>query len=249
MKRIRLTGLLYCAALVFFLTSCNSDGTEDKPTGDTNTTATDTKTPEVTTPVNTIITTPETMVIVTHKVANFQKWIVAYEGHDSARLANGVHSYVVGRGMMDSNMVMIALKADDLARAKAFTNSPGLKTVMQKAGVTGAPSISFITNTWQDTAQIGSAPRSMTTFTVKDWDNWQKNFNEGKQERIDNGIVDRVISHDADDNKKVRLVTALTDTAKAFAYYKSDALKKRREAGGVVGDPKRFLFHVVKRYR
>jgi hypothetical protein len=38
------------------------------------------------------------------------------------------------------------------------------------------------------------------------------------------------------------------DTAKAFAYYKSDALKKRREASGVIGEPDRFLYRVVKRY-
>jgi len=38
------------------------------------------------------------------------------------------------------------------------------------------------------------------------------------------------------------------DTAKAFAYFNSDALKKRREAGGVIGEPKRFLFRVVQRY-
>jgi len=38
------------------------------------------------------------------------------------------------------------------------------------------------------------------------------------------------------------------DTAKAFAYYKSDALKKRREAGGVIGEPERFLFRIVQRY-
>ena len=90
--------------------------------------------------------------------------------------------------------------------------------------------------------------RSRSTFSVKDWDAWQKNFQDGKQERLDNGITDRVIGHDADDNKKVSLVTAVIDTAKAFAYYKSDALKKRREAGGVIGEPKRFLFRVVQRY-
>jgi hypothetical protein len=119
---------------------------------------------------------------------------------------------------------------------------------MQKSGVTGAPSISFVTATWQDTANIGSLPRSMTTFTIKDWDTWLKNFEDGKQERTDNGLAARVVGHDADDNKKVALVIALTDTAKAFAYYKSDALKKRREAGGVTSEPQRFLFRIVQRY-
>jgi hypothetical protein len=83
---------------------------------------------------------------------------------------------------------------------------------------------------------------------VKDFDAWQKSFEAGKQERLDNAITDRVVGHDVDDNKKVMLVTAVLDTAKAFAYYKSDGLKKRREAGGVIGTPARFLYRIVKRY-
>ena len=186
--------------------------------------------------------------VATHKVADFAKWKASYEEHDSLRLVNGIHSYVIGRGLNDSNMVLVAVKVDDMAKAKAFAKDPSLKKAMQKGGVTGAPSFSFITTVWQDTAVLSTNLRSRTTFSVKDWDAWRKSFEEGKQERIDNGITVRALGHDPDDNKKVSLVTAVTDTAKAFAYYKSDALKKRREAGGVIGEPKRFLFRVVQRY-
>ncbi|MBL7739837.1 MAG: hypothetical protein JNK14_11490 [Chitinophagaceae bacterium] len=246
MKQLRCNGLLFCAALVFILSSCGESGSGEKNGADTNTNAT-TGTEPVT-PPSTIVTTPENMAIIIHKVADYDKWIVAYEAHDSARLANGLHNYVIGRGMQDPNMVMVALKADDITKAKSFSKDPGLKAAMQKAGVTGQPSVSFVNATWQDTANIGSVPRSMTTFTIKDWDNWQKNFADGKQERMDNGITDRVVGHEADDNKKVVLVTAVMDTTKAFAYYKSDMLKKRREAGGLTSEPKRFLFYVAKRY-
>jgi hypothetical protein len=83
---------------------------------------------------------------------------------------------------------------------------------------------------------------------VKDWAAWQKAFEDGKQERLDNGITVRAYGHTLGNDKKVVLVTAVMDTAKAFAYYKSDALKKRREASGVIGEPDRFLYRVVKRY-
>jgi hypothetical protein len=252
MKQSRFTGMLFCAAMVFFLTSCGGGGSEEKASTDTTTTMTTTDTTATTTavapPVNTIITTAENMVIVTHKVANYAKWQVAFDEHDSARLASGLHKYVIGRGLMDTNMVLVAMKADDITKAKAFAKDPGLKKAMQKGGVTGAPMISFFTNTWQDTAKLSTDIRSRTMFAVKDWDAWVKAFQEGKQERMDNGITDRVIGHDVDDNKKVSLVTAVLDTAKAFAYYKSDVLKKRREASGVIGQPTRFLFRIVKRY-
>jgi len=60
--------------------------------------------------------------------------------------------------------------------------------------------------------------------------------------------MDRAFGHGLGDTKKVFVVTALTDTAKALAYYKSDDLKKRRTAAGVIGEPTRFLFRIAKKY-
>jgi hypothetical protein len=189
------------------------------------------------------------MMLVKHKVKDYTAFKTVYDAHDSVRLANGVHSYVLGRGMDDSMMVLVALKADDLEKAKAFSKDAALKTAMQKAGVVGAPEISFINVVWQDTVNVGSIPRVISSFTVKDWDTWKKLFEEGKQERNENGAVDRQYGHDADDNHKISLVTALTDVEKAKAYWGSDALKKRRDAAGLTSEPRRFIFTIVQRYR
>lgn len=246
MKQFRLILLPLFAAVAIFISSCGGGANTDEKSADSTSPA---KTDTPTVAANTIVTTPHGMMLVTHKVANFQKWLAGYEAHDSMRLASGVHSYVVGRAFGDSNTVFVATKVDDIEKAKAFAKSADLKQGMQKAGVVGAPSISFLTVVWQDTATLsGSTLRSRSNFTVKDWATWEKAFADGKQERITNGIIDRAYGYDPADNTKVELVTAITDTAKAFAYYKSDELKKRREAGGVVGEPKRFLFYVVKRY-
>ena len=223
-------------SMVFLLVSCSGGETEKKATK------------AVAAPKITTITTPQNMLVVTHKVSNYAKWKIAYDAHDSARLANGIHSYVIGRGLKDSNMIMVALKVDDTTKAKAFGKDPGLKKAMQKGGVVGMPTITLTTMTFQDTVTISSDLRSRTTFMVKDWAAWQKAFEDGKQERLDNGITVRAYGHNADNDKKVVLVTALMDTAKAFAYYKSDMLKKRRAASGVIGEPERFLYRVVQRY-
>src|SRR5215813_1765474 len=107
MKQSKFLLMLFGAAMTFFLISCG--GGEDKKnsestTTDTTTAATTTTEPA---PVNTIITTPQNMVIVRHKVADFAKWMMAYDGDDSNRLANGLHSYVISRDDKDSNIVMV----------------------------------------------------------------------------------------------------------------------------------------------
>jgi len=229
--------------MTFFLTSCG--GNEEKTSADT---MSNDSTATIATTETTTVTTPENIMIVRHKVSDFAKWKTSYEAHDSLRLASGIHSYVIGRGVEDSNTVLVAVKVDDMAKAKAFAKDPSLKKAMQKGGVVGMPSFMYITATFQDTATISSDMRSMTMFTVKDWDAWKNSFESHKQVRTDNGLADRVYGYDADDNHKVTLVVAVNDTAKASAFWKSDLLKQRRAESGVVGEPQRFTFRIVQRY-
>src|SRR4249919_2879168 len=96
MKQSKFLLMLFGASMTFFLTSCGGGEEKKSSEATTDTTAT-TATTTAVAPVNTIVTAPQTMVIVRHKVANFAKWMVAYDGHDSARLADGLHSYVISR--------------------------------------------------------------------------------------------------------------------------------------------------------
>ena len=240
------SALLLSLAMPLFFISCNNEQSKTEPeTKAADTTATTVAPVEK---VNTIVTTPQLMGLVRHKVKDYAAWKASYDSRDSMRLANGLHSYVIGRGMDDSMMVMVALKVDNLEKAKAFSKDPGLKAAMKKGGVIGTPEISFVNVVWQDTVNVGRIPRVMTTYSVKDWDTWKKAFEESKTDRIVNGIVDRQYGHDADDNKKISTVTALTDVDKAKAHWSSDAMKKRIAAAGLTTTPNRFIFNIVQRY-
>jgi hypothetical protein len=233
-------------AFVFLFSSCSGDETKTN-TATTDSTAADTSAKTTAAP-STVNTTPETIMAVWQKVADFTKWKAVYDGHDTARVSYGLHNYVIGRGVDDSNMVLVALKADDLEKAKAFGKDPGLKVAMQKGGVMGVPDISLNTVVYQDMSPNVSDLRSMIRFTVKDWNAWKTNFESNRQTRLDNGITDRAYGYDPADNHKVTVVTAINDTAKAFAFWKSDLLKQQRAAGGVVGEVKRRVYRVVQKY-
>jgi hypothetical protein len=232
--------------LAMFLTACG--GKEEKTTTDSTSMTTDTTmhTTTTTTPA-TPATTTATVMVVKHKVANFNKWMASYDEHDSMRVASGLHNFVIGRGIPDSNMVMVAVKVDDTAKAKAFAKDPSLKKAMQKGGVLGSPNIMIYNTTFLDNGQASNL-RVMSTETVKDWDAWKTAFENGKQLRTDNGLMDRAIGHDINDNHKISVVLALTDSAKGMSFLKSDTIKKRMAAAGVVGQPSRYYYHVVKTY-
>jgi hypothetical protein len=248
MKSSSFLPAIFLGISLFYLASCG--GQNDQNDKDmTDSVANDTTSNAATAPAtSSIVTSPQNMMIVNHKVADFDKFLTSYEAHDSLRLANGIHSYVIGRGVNDPNTILVATKVDDLEKAKAFSKSADLRQAMQKAGATGKPAISFTTMTYQDTGNVSTDLRSRTTFTVKDWDRWQRTFDSSRQVRLDNGLIDRAYGHEADDNKKVTLVVAVTDTAKANAFWKSDQLKKLRAGSGATSEPDRFLFRIVKRY-
>jgi hypothetical protein len=240
--------LLLLAGVHLLLTSCGNNSSNTEQTKTDTTANVNTVTSGTATPSSSIITTPQHMMVVMHKVANYEKWKMAYDEHDSGRQAYGIHNFAIGRGIMDPNMVLVALKVDDSAKAVAFSKSPSLKQAMSRGGIIGTPKVEFYTALYQDTGTIDSKLRSSVTFTVKDWNTWLKNFEEGQQERTNNGVAVRSYGHDAGEPNKVRVVTALVDSAKAMAYYKSDALRKRMDASGVEGKPDRFIYRIVQRY-
>ena len=241
--------VLLLSGLCFYLTSCgNNNSSNSEQTKTDTTTATTNSTATKPVPTSTTITTPQNLLVVIHKVGNYAKWKAVYDGDDTARAANGIHNYVIGRGVTDSNMVLVALKIEDTAKAINFMKNPALKKAMTKGGVMGAPKSIMYTALFQDTAKLDSKLRSSVTFTVKDWDTWFNNFKTGEQERTNNGIAIRSYGHDSNDPHKVRVVTALLDSAKAMAYFQSDSLKKRMQASGVTSKPDRFIYRIVELY-
>jgi hypothetical protein len=245
MKQFRNFYAVIVAAGLLIVSSCGNKqqkteaGSSDSAATDQTTTASAT---------SDIDTTPQTILLVRHKVANFAKWKLSYDAHDSFRLANGMHNFVISRGVDDSNMVLVSTKADDVAKAKAFMKDPSLKVAMQKGGVMGTPLISLNTVVYQNISKNMSDLRSITTYTVKDWDTWKKLFESDRQLRADQGLTDRAYGHDVDDNHKVTVVVAINDTAKAKAFWNSAILKQKRAESGVVGEVKRFIYQVVQKY-
>jgi hypothetical protein len=236
MKSIKMSaGLLLSACLVLFLfNSCNSGG-DKKPASDSA--------PPVVAAAPAI---PKDVMIVKHKVANYAKWKMGYDSGDSIRMANGLHNYVIGRGLEDSNTVMVAMFIDDIEKAKAFAASPMLKDAMKQHGVMGTPEIDYLRRVSSDTTTLPSMDRVMVKHKVKDFDAWKKVYDDDRKNRMDAGLTDRSVSTSVDDKNRVSLVFAFSDMAKVKAFMSSKELAEKMKAGGVEGPPTSFAYHVVQ---
>ena len=234
MKSVKMSdGLLLTVCLVLFA-SCNSGG-DKKAANDS-----------VAPAVAAAPAPPKDVMIVKHKVANYAKWKMGYDSGDSIRTANGLHSYVIGRGLEDSNMVMVAMFMDDTAKAKKFAADPMLKTQMKSAGVISAPEIDYVHRVSSDTTTLQSMDRVMLKHKVKDFDAWKKVYDDDKKNRMDAGLTDRSVSTSVGDNHMVSLVFAFSDIAKLKAFMSSKGLADKMKAGGVEGPPTSFTYHVVQ---
>jgi len=243
MKQIKFLTTIGVAVCALIFSACNSG--DDKKAEDTPVDSLAGKT-EAPPPANP--SGPTSLMIVKHKVANYAKWKPAYESHDSTRLANGLHSYVIARGTEDSNMVMVVMKMDDVNKAKALASSPELKERMKKGGVMGAPSIDFLEAVMNDTTAISETVRLMVTHKVKDWDTWKKAFDSHKQVRTDAGLIDRALGHTVGDDHYVTIVFAVSDMAKAKAFMNSKDLKDKMAEAGVDGPPAFFFYKISAKY-
>lgn len=244
-----LTTIPVALSMALFLFSCGSGGgnkTDEPATDTTAKTTADTAAVKAAEPAP--ASKPSNVLVIQHKVANFAKWKPEYESHDSTRRSYGLTNYVLGRGLTDTNMVLVALKMADVNKAKELTGSQGMKDRMQKAGVIGKPTFDYVDVLMSDTTTIEQTTRLRITSTVKDWDTWKKEFDDHKHARMDAGLIDRSVGYMDGDNHKVSLVFAVTDMKKAEAFLKSKDLKDKMAKGGVVGQPTFFFYNVVQKY-
>jgi quinol monooxygenase YgiN len=80
---------------------------------------------------------------VRHKVADFDKWKVVFEEVEPFRQKMGSSGSHVFRHHSNPNEVLVITDWDSKEQGMKFGESPELKDAMQRAGVLGAPDISF----------------------------------------------------------------------------------------------------------
>ncbi len=84
--------------------------------------------------------------LVTHEVADFDKWKAVFDEVKPMREEAGEKSATIYRNASDPNKITALFEWDSLENAQEYAGSARLKTAMQEAGVTGPPQIAFLQN-------------------------------------------------------------------------------------------------------
>ena len=186
----------------------------------------------------TIPAADDKIAIIQHPVADYDRWRPIFDADDAARVSYGITTRGVGRGIDNSNDVLMFFKVEDTAKANACMNRPEMKPLMDSAGVIGQPSLVYVNTVRNDTSTTDIKDRLLISHKVKDFDAWLKVYDrEGMEKRKSFGIVDRALARGMDDPNMVYILFAISDWEKAKARMGSEELKKILEDAGVEGAP------------
>ncbi len=87
-------------------------------------------------------------VLLTHTVADFDAWLEAYNDADGLRTSKGIVGHAANRSNDDPSVAIVYHQAESFDTLRAFLADAELKAVMEAAGVTSEPDVSFHTGGW-----------------------------------------------------------------------------------------------------
>ena len=82
--------------------------------------------------------------LIQHKVKDFAAWKIVFDSVAGLRSSSGELSAQIFRDASDPNSLTILNKWNSLENAQKFAHSPELKAAMEKAGVAGPPTVTFL---------------------------------------------------------------------------------------------------------
>ncbi|MBO9570689.1 MAG: hypothetical protein J7497_00530 [Chitinophagaceae bacterium] len=224
------TTLSVLSSILLF--SCNNgSSTNEAEIKDTTTTA------PVETKVEKPAFQPFKVVVIQHKVNNFQKAHDGYFKRDSLLRAYGLTHFSMGRLQKDSNTIFIIDKVEDVDKSRAFFKDEKVKATMKKAGVHSDPGYTYAEIIRYNEPASSSPYRLAVTHHVKDFSAWLQAFDSKAADRTANGMNEMAVARNFDDSNTVSVLFAITDTAKAKARMASPEVKKIMADAGVDTPP------------
>jgi hypothetical protein len=170
-----------------------------------------------------------------HQVADFVPWKAAYDADAPNRAAAGLTDLVCARGAEDPDLVGLIFAVGDPARARAMVQSDALRETMRKAGVVGAPLVSFRRGEFKPAP---AARYLSVNATVSSFETFRKGYAMDAADRQAASLTDLAVLQKAEEPNELFLLWSVGDVARAAAFLASPELAAHQvKHAGVVGKP------------
>jgi hypothetical protein len=177
---------------------------------------------------------------VIHECKEYPSWRKAFDADAPNRAAAGLTDIHVMREHDNANLVALMFGISDVARAKAFATSPALAAAMKGAGVIGTPKVRFRRGEYN---RGPAANYATMTVTVRNYETARKAYAMDAADRKGAGLTDLGMLQLDDDPNNLLLLWAVSDVARATAFFDSPALAAHMvKNAGVVGSPERHFW-------
>ena len=180
---------------------------------------------------------PPAAVIVTHEVADWATWKSQFDRHEGARKAAGIVGHHINRGLENPNTLTVYLAVSDLARAKAFTASPDLTSVMADAGVKGVPTAAWVKPLTEHLVWDRELPALIISHTVANLETWLAGYKAAAPIQQQAGITGQAANQSLDDPHTVIVYHQAESHDALKAFLAHPALKGAMQQAGVTSEP------------
>jgi len=179
-------------------------------------------------------------VTVIHECKDYPTWKKAYDADVPKRAAAGLTELHVLREYDNANLLALMFGVADVGRAKAFAASPDLAAAMKAAGIVGTPRVRFRHGNYN---RVSASISATMTLTVRDYGTALKAYAMDAADRKGAGLTDLAILQLDDDPNNLLIIWAVSDIARATAFFDSPALAAHMSKNaGVVGSPERHFW-------
>jgi quinol monooxygenase YgiN len=185
---------------------------------------------------------PPHAALLTHRVEDVDRWKAAFDGHEPARRAAGILGHHIYRAEDDAHLITLCVTFSDLDQAKAFTASPELGELMQKAGVVSRPEIQWLKPIRHEVVSDRQLPAFLLRHRVADVDTWAAGYDAAGELRRSAGIIGHAAYRSVDDPALIT-VSHQAETFDALHSFLADPqLQAAMHEAGVISEPE-VTFH------
>lgn len=180
---------------------------------------------------------PPAAVIITHDVSDWATWKAAFDRHEGARKAAGFLGHHINRGLEQPNRISVYLAASDLSKARAFAASPDLKSVMQAAGIIGAPTAVWVKPVVEQIVWDREVPGMIVSHTVANFDAWLAGYAAAAPVQQQGGIIGHAANQSIDEPNLAVVYHQAESHDALKRFLANPGLKEAMQKAGVTSAP------------